>query len=313
MPQDVPSEQHAPAATSQPAATMLEPDYHPFAEEIAQMGQQPEQGASAPEAEPVPEASQPADAPTTPQPTPDPAQPTQASEPEPAPETDFRTAYAELQRKYEEDRRKLQELEPQQQQWLEAQQRENERRQEELRQQAQQVFNEDLNTVFNQIASSDDDETGKKLLDGFVRKYAGQIAQHFQQQLEEQRTEFESNLTQMEQHAREQIVQAHAPGFVNHLVQKYELPDPDGAMSNYLRQFPVEYMEQMAANQKQLLAQAAPNLQQQAIQQAQQARRASGVHAVGDVSGGPMAPQELKPMAADSSEAIAGTRALFGL
>lgn len=308
MPQDVPAEQHAPAATSQPAATMLEPDYHPFAEEVAQMGQQPEQGASAPDAEPVPEASQPAAAPPVPQPTPEP-DPTQASEPEP----DFRTAYAELQRKYEEDRRKLEELEPKQQQWLEYQQRENERQAEEARKQAEQVFNQDLDDAFDRIASSNDDAAGKKILDGFVRKYAGQIAQHFQQQAEAERQQYEQNLTQMEQSALEQIKQAHTPGFVHSLVQKYELPDKEGAMSAYLRQFPVEQMEQMAANQKQLLAQAAPTIQHQAIQQAQQDRRASGVHAVGNVSGGPMAPRELRPMAADSTEAIETARALFGL
>ena len=304
MTEDVSQGQPTTAATSQPAATMLEPDFHPFAAEFAQQPGQPEPGASAPDAERVPEAAEPTAAPTA----------TEGQPPEPEP--DFRAAYAELQRKVEEaERARAQEreqFETQQKQWLEFQQRENERKAEEQRKAAEQDYKTQLKAAYDRAVSADDDEQGLAALDQFVREgIAAKLAAHFQQQSDQQRAEYEKNLTEFQQQARQQLVDYYKPGFAQQLVQQYGLPE---SAAQYLMTAPdVDQMPAMAEQAKALLAQAAPQMQQQAIQQQVEARRQSGVHAVGGVSGGPLPPTELKPMAADSKEAIELGKAILGI
>lgn len=298
MSQDAQHEPLPTDATSQPAATMPEPGYHPFAEEFAQMGRGQEQGASAPDAEPAPPGSQPPDAPQTP-----------TDEP-----VDFEARYKALQQQVEAEhaRREAErsQFEQQQQQWLEHQRRENERQAELQRQQAEQQYKAQLKAVYERAVSADDDEKGLAALDEFVRKdIAAQLSQHFQGQLEAERQQYQQQLEQYKTEAEQYVESAFKPGFAQKLVADYGLPSTAAAL---IMAAPSAQMEQKAAEIQQLLAHAAPQIQQRVIEQKAQERRASGVDAVGGASGGPLPPRELQPMSADSPDAIALARALLG-
>src|SRR5690606_27160239 len=129
--------QHAPLptdATGQPAATRPEPGYHPFADEIAQMGEPPAQGASAPAAGTVPPESQ----------QPIATHASMQSDPStesPEPPVDWEARFRELQQQVEAQHQQSQaertQFEQQQKQWLEYRQRENERQAAEARQAAE--------------------------------------------------------------------------------------------------------------------------------------------------------------------------------
>lgn len=306
MPQDAQQPTLPTDATTGPAATMPETDYHPFAEEIRQMTGQPPQGASAPEPASVPEGQQAPGAPPQVQPP--------EGQPPPEEPVDFRARYEELQRQVEAEHQRRQAQEQQfeqtQKQWLEAQQQLNARQAEEARQRAEQQYNAQLKAAFERAVAADDDEAGLKVLDEFVRKdIAGQLSQHFQSQIEAERTQYQEALENYRKEAEQQLVSYYKPGFARELVQKHGLPE--NAVNYLMTAQNVEQMPAMAEQMQQLLAQAAPQIQQRVIEQKVNERRDSGVQAVGGVSGGPLPPRELKPMSADSPEAVAIARALL--
>lgn len=305
MSQDEQRQQQQGAATGGSAATMPDPNFHPFAEEAAQLAQQQqqqaetqEQGASAPEPQPVPGFEQP-------------------SAPQPPAETpeDIRAKYEEVQRQLEAERRQREEheqlIEQQQRAWMEHQRQQQELQAAEARKNAEQTYREQLKAAFDQAVSADDDEAGLKALDTFVRDgVARRLAGEYERRLQETQQQHQAAMEQYRNEAAQLIDQRFRGGFVQEIVQQQGLPE---AAAGYLMSLDdPNQIPEKAAELKSLLAQVAPQLQQQAIQQQVQQHRDQGTFAPSGGGGGPLPPQELQPMSAGSPQAVNIARDILG-
>lgn len=304
MSQDEQRQQQQGAATGSPAATMPDPNFHPFAEEAAQLAQQPqpqaegqEQGASAPGPQPAPDTEQP----SAPQP---PEQP-----------EDIRAKYEETQRQLEAERAQRTEheqlIEQQQRAWMEHQRQAQEAQAAEARKAAETTYNEAAKAAYEKIVSADDDGTGLKELDTFAREFvARKLATEYERRLTEREQEHQAAMDQYRNEAAQLIDQRFRGGFVQEIVQQQGLPE---AAAGYLMSLDdPNQIPEKAAELKNLLAQVAPQLQQQAIQQQVQQHRNQGTFAPSGAGGGPLPPEELQPMSAGSPQAVSIARDLLG-
>jgi predicted house-cleaning noncanonical NTP pyrophosphatase (MazG superfamily) len=131
------------------------------------------------------------------------------------------------------------------------------------------------------IDNGDENEITEHIF-GVVNGELKQVQQLYQQKINDSYAEM-----------REAFLGATLPGFANQLVRDHGLP---AELEQTLMKFKTpEQMEEFAVAFKTSLQLTQQQQQQQAVQQQVQARRDSGVNAIGGVQGGPMPEQEIQP------------------
>lgn len=176
---------------------------------------------------------------------------------------------------------------------------------EQQQQQRDQQFKAELrsrlqNEIKRSVPDIDEDDVPRitEQLFGFLDGTITDVTQTYQSQINQYRDD-----------VQQAFWAATMPGFAEDLIRQHGLPQE---VKQDLLQFKTEgEMTTYALRVKAAISQFAQQQQQQAVQQQAQARRDSGVNAVGGVTGGPMPEPGIQPGTA--RELMPALRSIFGM